>query len=125
MDTSETYIKMCDHPLIQQKIQECGDDYNRFRHIEITKEHIKAVWLPRQDQTQKILGIEDVDDFYEAVFDIFFKSDATGHYNALPKWRVMYYDSTERFSTPDQLLLGYYMHEKHSLIWENDKWVKE
>jgi len=29
------------------------------------------------------------------------------------------------FDTREKALLAFYMHEKHSLIWENDKWREE
>ena len=120
-DTSETYIKMCNHPKIQEQWKPKDGDWvywpgNRASYVIAEddysiEEHAKGhTWLPTQDQIQEMMGINTVGDFKKAVFDIFFSC---------------YGMSKERFTTPKQLLLAYYMYEKHDLTWDEDKWGKE
>jgi len=177
MDTLETYIKMSDHPLIQEhrkptvKRLKSGRDcweydfkdgdvfvtydlFDKERKIETVGTTIYSpdyygkskkptfdvsiigwdegdgypskviIWLPRRAQIQEMLDIKNVEDFYNAIFEMFFKSSDGAYYNALPSWKVADYDCEERFSTPEQLWLAYYMHKKHGLTWDGDKWVK-
>jgi len=142
-DISEVYIMMCDHPKIQGQWKLKNGDKRVFsitRVISINNidedekyyspKKIKTIkkynlWLPLPHQIHEMLEIKDVDDYFGMIYKMFFERHENVLFDTLPSWRVIDYDSGERFSTPDQLLLGYYMHEKHGLIWENDKWVKE
>lgn len=138
MDTSEEYVRMCDCPEIQGRWKSEQGDYCFFRDRFFRAMHITAIndgkgwallprdanygWLPRQDQIQEMMGIDSVSTFETAVYEMFFESDNHAHYNATPEWRTLDYDSSERFATPEQLWLAFYMYEKHGKVWDGDKW---
>jgi len=77
--------------------------------------------LFRQDQIQEMLEIEGIDEYCEANFNMFYE----GGYEIEDKRPLWRFSNKERFSTPEQLWLAYYMHEKHNLIWDGEKWEKE
>jgi len=115
MDTSEEYIKMCDCPEIQGEWAfPCFSDwvYN-FRECLTgqlvnpqegdTQEIIENnLWLPRQDQIQKMMGYE-IPIYALAPFATFL-------------WR--------HFKTWEQLWLAFYVYEKHDKVWDGEKWEK-
>jgi len=133
MDKTETYVKMSDHELIQsQWIPEEGDFYVPFgkdyikgygpvdvvsgvrsireekRRAYLTgKIYERLVWLPRQDQIQKMLGgflwISGI------MIDWFTGKRSAG-------WPV------ESF---EQVWLHLYMGEKHNRIWDGEKWIAQ
>ena len=123
MDTSETYVKMCDCPEIQgweifkyNSIPQSPNskDFVSFSHTKPnTWENI--VWLPRQDQIQKMLE-------KPLCFDIRFvhKPNALLYY--LTKFRDQH--PSIKYETMEQLWLAFYMHEKHGKIWNGEKWEK-
>ena len=129
MDTSEDYVKMSDCPEIQDK--DMGGLY-MFNNGPVkgmfysSDPELKSadcdIWLPRQDQIQEMMGIDSVPTFETAVYEMFFESDNHAHYNATPEWRVLEYDSSERFATPEQLWLAFYMHKKYQKTWDGEKW---
>jgi len=130
MDTSETYIKMCDCPVIQLKRKIKLGDYMALRKTDITAvcvhqgllcrmdgmniqdpEH-EWIKLLRQDQIQEMM-IKDYDNAYTLLeyFSIFWSTRLYAY------WVDM---------TPEQAWLAFYMHEKHSKVWaDGEKWVKE
>lgn len=125
MNTSEAhsllvYSKMCDHPIIQKDWKpQAGDfcymdKYIRIVAIDIIAWMMKqdAIWLPRQDQIQKMMG--ELDNFQKIykIAEYIEKHDA-------------YYLMGKESRTMEQLWLSFYMHEKHELIWKNEKWIKE
>ena len=119
MDITETYIKMSDHPKIQEQWK---PDYKLGSVLFLT--HTKeimvdktnnlsgAIWLPRQDQIQYMMGKT------ESAFCI---------YQAENKWGGEVYQDREQvlsieLNSPEQLWLTFYMHEKHKLKWKDGKW---
>lgn len=131
MDTSETYIKMCNCPEIQEKWDvNTGDYYWTGKSIEITEwllshiyhfaqkhmitdtyveEQLKdCIWLPRQDQAQKMIG--DMGRCYEAFYEmILFDQRNLG----------------QEAKTMEQMWLIVYMHEEHGKAWSGTKWKKK
>lgn len=96
----------------------CCSTHNRFKTLNgVLLQKDECLWLPRQDQIQEMLDIEDVDDFYFAIYDMFFESDNYHHYNSSPDWR------TDNLKTVEQLWLAFYMHEKHQKKWGGERWV--
>jgi len=114
MDTSETYIKMCDCPEIQEyhvklpKLITNGLGSN-CQYYGYTNKH---VWLPRQDQIQEMLNygigalVNDFEEFCVCKLNMLECPDD------FPK-------------TMEQLWLVFYMWEKHSKTWDGKKWVKK
>lgn len=124
MDTSGTYIKMCNCPKIQKQAQykvynyfvsiqtlqlRCSHlaDYDYMKNMNMLHEEAEYIWLPRQDQIQEML---------------------------CPKAGVAYFTSNlfEWLEKPrqyqpksmEQLWLCLYMHENHNLKWDGEKWIK-
>ena len=116
MDFTETYIKMCDHPKIQDKWDKKDNEYSiSYKNKDIWISHegnftYKAeIWLPRQDQIQEMFNWKAgslIDRFHWFLFEA----------NHPMKWDVF---------SMEQLWLIYYMHEKHNLIWDGEKWKKK
>ena len=139
MDTSEEYIHQCDCEEVQEHRKYDGGDWicdpdnghswaiwQKVRgktDEEVQKFMDGLLWLPRQDQIQEMMEVTAVFDFESAVYEMFFTSDNHAHYNSTPEWRVMEYDSSERYCTPEQLWLGYYMYKQHNKTWDGEKWV--
>ena len=131
MDTSKTYIEMCDCPEIQENRPEHGGDffhehgwfdctpqiYCDCRKAGFDSRHFKTnyVWLPRQDQLQEMVEKR-------------YTLDVGGDYNHWlgdlltwfePFWR--HYGMNNE-TTLEQLWLAFVMKEKHDKVW-NGKWV--
>lgn len=120
MDTSEVYVKMCDHPKVQEQEPYVGDTSKDYHHWGGEKGDWElCVWLPKQDQVQALLEIKCVGSFYFYVYNMFFCSEGGAHYNADPLWRVT---DRERFKTPEQLWVAYYMYNKHDMLWNGEEW---
>jgi len=106
MDTSETYIKMCDCPEIQEghgELTWIQEDFCGWKNK-------KLLWLPRQDQIQEMLGYAIgalVNDFHQ-----YCELDLKMYENPSNLPRIM-----------EQLWLAFYMHEKHKKIWDGEKWA--
>ena len=54
MDTSETYIKMCDCPEIQELMPRVHSQHEFYKTGDIVMKK-PFVWLPRQDQLQEMV----------------------------------------------------------------------
>jgi len=135
MDTSETYIKMCDCPEIQQWERHCifpreGDLFacitlgHKDAPVELVigttppradkkdnRDLFKGkywVWLPRQDQIQEMI--------YPHQDGIAYLTCEL--YGWLQRQRKYQPKSME------QLWLALYMHEKHNKVWDGEKWIK-
>ncbi len=126
MDTSETYIEMCDCPEIQPKREGTigniyydkvdksvytlgctrNDGVNPFVPLQVRLEDEgRYIWLPRQDQLQKMVTRD----------------------GNLPVWKVeeWFHNWIPLGACPDsfeQLWLAFVMKEKHNKIWDG-KWV--
>ncbi len=129
MDKSETYIKICDCPEIQEKrilitgnyffdkvIEEVlivGQQYPRHPIGEIRFDakgfglsHNSYTWLPRQDQIQEMC--KKVHLYYSLKnIQIFQVKHTRGR--GIISW--------------EQLWLAFYMHEKHKKVWNGKEWV--
>ena len=123
MDTSETYIKMCDCPEIQDNKPTNGDRLAHYINDEVFNDilghywaNIKypcEVWLPRQDEIQEMMPennckcscclIFHLNKFVEENFEGMAEADV---------------DSMEQY------WLAFYMSEKHHKIWDGKKWIK-
>jgi len=125
MDTSETYIKMCDCPEIQLTAEatycsvrdnghtwswsnnvRCGAE-GRFWH---EKPDGKRIWLPRQDQLQEM-----VQGRYEKHPYILFNEF---NYFSKGTFKLGYI-----LESPEQLWLAFVMHELHGKKWDGQKWT--
>ena len=127
MDTSETYIKMCDCEEVQEHRKYDGGDWicdpddghswaiwQKVRGV--TDEGMRKfmdglLWLPRQDQIQEMMK-DNLSTFYwvESFYEWL-----RGLVNKVP---MPYSDMSL-----EQLWLLFYMHEKHQKTWDGDKWV--
>ena len=140
MDTSETYIKMCDCEEMQKAWKPSEWDWIyvipeedwEVKYIwnilpfEIADHGVygpyieengclcdrgdKYIWLPRQDQIQEMLE---------------FSAMRYGMFKVFCDWldKNRLYIGLKELITPEQLWLAFYMHEKHSMIWDGEKWV--
>ena len=133
MDKSELFIKQCDCPEIQDKWLQ------RFSVVDYcfskkTKEHgiyhfVKKqwrenplkdfTWLPRQDQIQEMMGGN--------IEDVFLGRMGNGEFDELDRFVDFFYEnySMHSIDSMEKLWLAFYMYEKHSKIWDGEKWVKE
>lgn len=132
MDTSETYIKMCDCPEIQNEEVRSkgyqlrppseGDFYAYKRYgkykwqsvIDYSRKHSMMghpVYLPRQDQIQEMFGEVANLRHFSGLIEGFFRFSATGY-------------GVEQ-KTFEQLWLAFYMYEKRGKVWNGEKWRKK
>jgi len=111
MDTSETYIKMCDCGEIQNIWNPEGLD---FTHRRLGKQykHGTMLWLPRQDQLQEMVGITRTRLITE--FGTFAVCHEVRGVLALNYYRSM-----------EQLWLAFVMKEKHDKVWDGESWMKK
>jgi len=133
MDTSETYIKMCDCPEIQEEWKSgdlCKGDFyfSRDRHGRPTSvvdiydgkgwallpRDVNFGWLPRQDQIQEMTCT--CVQAYACVLREFYPFVKT--LTMLKHYCIQEYSM-------EQLWLMYYMHKKHGKVWGGEEWVKE
>jgi len=120
MDTTETYIKMCDCSEIQGQWTAPPYDhdfcYNNKDNYVTYGRNISAdtvddyTWLPRQDQIQEMLWGKNFKNpiYLSKLFQEFHD-----------KWLWLDFDTFE------QLWLAFYMYEKHGKIWGGKKWLKQ
>ena len=130
MDKTEQFIKMADCPEIQEEwtIPPHEGDFYKLLKDEVNVWHKKdeylnqdtlhlAIWLPRQDQIQEMMGKS------ESCFCIFQIKDGWGGEIIQDREHVFYVAT----SSPEQVWLAFYFHEKHSKLWSSkeEKWVKK
>ncbi len=144
MDTSETYIKMCDCEEIQKHKPDMGivPPTNEDTFIgkygcywvgdyDWVEQHSRYIWLPRQDQLQEML-LPDVlsimhlaHNFSEFVLPYELAetlSKRRDHWTALAemtKNRQYICQSTSM----EQLWLAFVMKEKYNKIWDGEGWT--
>lgn len=123
MDTSETYIKQCDCPEIQEmrwerppwgsfKTLEKGDFYVRFgdkRHISIYDGDTddlfdENIWLPTQSDLQEMVR------------------DKMGLWVMLDRINQFQKGYFPKPNTMEQLWLAFVMMEKHNKTWTGETW---
>lgn len=110
MDTSETYIKMCEKA---EEIQELRTPRNYDDTMSFWYEGTPNVWLPRQDQLQEMVGEKSEVMLLEYILCFVF--DTKKHW-----WRTEY---TKQFDSMEQLWLAFVMKEKYNKIWIGDEWT--
>ena len=123
MDTSETYVKMCEKAteIQAEKVEYRQGDYFAGKSIEWqivmcsrkggTPILLMTVWLPRQDQLQEML------------FD-------TEHIFARVVLLKEFVRQNERYilnkmRSFEQLWLAFVMQERYSKIWNGEDWIKK
>jgi len=128
MDTSETYIKMCDCLEIQEqksKILKISNEFSvGYQNKEIWINHeghffFKGEsWLPRQDQIQEMMPPYDHPSTMIMYFSLFANNEEM--------FEGLY--GSHRFKltikSMEQLWLAFYMHEKYGKTWSGAKWVE-
>lgn len=128
MDTTETYIKMCDNPETQRQRpsieswkywHQSGRCYSgidgEWWARTTGEESPFGIWLPRQDQLQEMVGIITPESYLEYVFNQYFEfADDTG---------VDIKNPYPEAKTPEQLWLAFVQKELHNKIWDGDKWI--
>ena len=75
----------------------------------------KHTWLPTQDRIQGMMGYASSMLNTYAAWGIFQDIKLFGQ----EIWQIQ-----ENLYSPEQLWLAFYMHEKHGLTWDGDKWIK-
>lgn len=141
MDTSETYIKMCEKAAEIQALKPKKDEYNYNEWSDFSVGSVfwdervvvigtinqlegicddcvrhtskNLIWLPRQDQLQEMLNIK-----LESMLGDF--------YNAIgvlweAGWTLR--EEYEQFTSMEQLWLAFVMKEKYNKIWDGESWV--
>jgi len=108
MDTSETYVKMCNCDDVQDNVDKVVNvEKSYFVFMEGQDEFLS--WLPTQDEIQRIMFGEFDNPIYIAEQFVDFHR----------KW--LWLDLTSM----EQLWLVFYMYEKHKKIWYRKKWLKK
>ena len=123
----ETYIKMCDCPEIQgQKPQWLDGEFVALRGVDTKAEQAgevllhsddRFVWCPMQHQLTEMEG------GYKAsvLTNLVAFATGTGYIEWWPEpspW--------DNFTSWEQLLLAFYMHEKHHKHWNDEEaWIEE
>ena len=121
MDTTETYIKMCEKATeIQPNIrpvlpEEYGihHDYHDVWFLQTymsPKHHVKIIWLPRQDQLQEM---------YREFKGWNGNHNLIYHLNLTPSLRPIH-DEWDSF---EKLWLATLMGHKYNKIWNGEDWV--
>ena len=144
MDTSETYIKMCEKeteiqllaPSMQTRIHILGNIYNcstkdgsaffwcmdTFDDDDLGNSILTntiAVWLPRQDQLQAIVRQDPLSEHWianptDAELAMLFLDFIYGEIGKQRKLRIS--------ETMEQLWLIFVMQEKYSKEWDREEW---
>ena len=141
MDTSETYIKMCDCPEIQGEwtYKKLGDwvverDGQRFlmvghkdmgygSYFEANRVKGAYRWLPRQNQIQEMMDWKDEYTFWKWDTDTFDGEVAGSYYGQILDDEDLVL-GVSRLSM-EQVWLVFYMYEKHQRRWDGEKWVSD
>lgn len=118
MDTSELYIKMCDHPLIQDGWNPKSGDKFQVRSSGLIgmvdfppRYKSMFIWLPRQDDLQGMyFGTQP--HLVPAQWFCFIHDEVCINND--------YYD--DRFTSAEQVMIAFVMSELHNLKWTGDKW---
>ena len=110
MDTSEAYIKMCDCPEIQKTpfATTVSKDWTAWLNGQ-------PVWLPRQDQLQKMVG------------DSPYYSIKNAMWSVLDDFRNFAFATNFKEYIPltmEQLWLAFVMKVEFSKVWDGEKWIK-
>lgn len=111
MDTSETYIKMCEKAKEIQALERTVSD-NIMSHY---THDGKSTWLPRQDQLQEMVSVP-IGTFNDNFWTILEDLRDWGHnYAEFQQWIPL---------SMEQLWLAFVMNEKYNKVWNGEDWVK-
>ena len=135
MDTSETYIKMCEKAEEIQNHSFDEGDYHGLLQNGYWSAHnycvedgfvgvnpLKVFWLPRQDQLQEMVGDLARKDWganeFEAevqffAIEVIFSNDS-GIFGL--------HTGYEQFQSWEQLWLAFVMKEKYGKVWTGEEW---
>jgi len=128
MDTSETYIKMCDCEEVREHTPITRHDGAIWINAGETTVDIgsdRTVWLPRQDQIQEMASCVG----YLALLNDFFfwknqeESAEIIHGKEIPSGPEGYVTIEGGLESMEQLWLAYYMEEEHDKTWDGERWV--
>ncbi len=148
MDTSETYIKMCNCPEIQDKWFIKDGDWVGSEHGVVSINHINEdnkyyssvkfqlirednIWLPRQDQIQEMIGTYHDDKngrwFCWVCTMERFNRFLAGFINREFEHEIECFNKPREFkmASMEQLWLAFHMSEKYKKIWDGEKWSKK
>ncbi len=110
MDTSETYVKMC------EKAEEIQSLMPKI--IGSPEEENRKVWLPRQDQLQEMLGFNTV----ATVNNQWYGGGPLGLIQAFNHFISSLRTDEIAFRSMEQLWLAFVMKEKHNKMWDGELW---
>jgi len=144
MDTSETYIKMCDCPEIQEHAKyEAGDYLSSGDGIEIIGSLMKvgdntatrggydydffsyvwhrAIWLPRQDQLQEM--VDEVANKKHFVFR--FNDFLHNNYQPITHMNAFVWlaNLPDDVISMERMWLAFVMKEKYNKTWNGEVWI--
>jgi len=138
MDTTETYIKMCDNDDVQSLLELLAledkqgstfikaDDHNVIvwaANMITAPPAIKFIRLPHQDQLQKLVEYPSVfDALSKFVRTIFSELETTGEGNHQLEMQGIY-SQYINFTSREQLELAFVMKEKYGKVWNGEKWL--
>jgi len=115
MDTSETYIKMCNCEEIQGQWKPNKIDFAPYYSLAIPMNipRKSRVWLPRQDQLQEMVGEEyPIDLLYG--FHRFYNTMGCDLYP---------HTINGAKTSMEQLWLAFVMKEKYNKVWYGSDWI--
>ena len=121
MDTSETYIKMCDCPEIQELRHTMGQldtilwgpkSVYVMPNL-VGNQSLPLIWLPRQDQLQEMVVQK-----YELARGVLHRFVEWERENSGLTTKYIEFNS---FSM-EQLWLAFVMKEKHNKVWNGEVW---
>jgi len=142
MDTLKTYVRMCDHPKIQQSRNlQVGDFYFSSIENEVLISYIeyhqgyivkhpeqwdylngrKIIWLPRQDQIQEII-LNSTDKFDTSIRQITLLCNFAYFCGARNEDAQGRSNVSIRKESLEVLWLAFYMYLIHKKTWDGDEW---
>ena len=129
MDTSAEYIKQCEkakeiQDLIKNKrlsfyFRHTYDKKRRRLSVCQTGKAVNAhLWIPRQDQLQKIM-------FGDIGHISFFIDSLTSYLFDYSDTQCPRFDFDRKFGSMEQLWLGFVMSERYHKKWDGNDWVNQ
>jgi hypothetical protein len=114
VDTSKTYVKMCEKAIeIQQVFPTITPDDRSFWVDDFNSG--KSVWLPRQDQLQEMVK-SDIHPHWQ--LNSFVDAGISDYIQEMNEY-------AKQFSSMEQLWLALVMREKYSKIWNGEVWEEQ
>jgi len=152
MDTSETFIKMCEKSeevqgqrIIGQPYEEgdfwtflnkgskrrydkwfvssVGLEHSNEYGVEIRRSH--HIWLPRQDQLQELMKLP-LDELIEAFVDKIGASDYSWMDSEVEPWQMygeIFGINWKQITSMEQLWLAFVMSERFGKVWSGKEWI--